>query len=178
MARIVGVDLPREKRVEIGLTYIFGMGRSRALQALTATGVDPNTRVRDLTDADVIALRDYIEANFETEGDLRREVQADIRRKTIALRTSTSKELEAWGYPVIPSQTNFFMVSLHDKTVQPTIQAFREKNILVGRPFPPMLNHLRVSIGRDEDMAKFLTAFKEIFPKRAAVSSTAAPVQR
>ncbi len=81
MARIVGVDLPREKRVEIGLTYIFGMGRSRALQALTATGVDPNTRVRDLTDADVIALRDYIEANFETEGDLRREVQADIRRK-------------------------------------------------------------------------------------------------
>ena len=104
--------------------------------------------------------------------------QADIRRKTIALRTSTSKELEAWGYPVIPSQTNFFMVSLHDKTVQPTIQAFREKNILVGRPFPPMLNHLRVSIGRDEDMAKFLTAFKEIFPKRAPVSSTAAPVQR
>jgi len=81
MARIVGVDLPREKRVEIGLTYIFGVGRSRAQQALTATGVDPNTRVRDLTDADVIALRDYIEANFQTEGDLRREVQADIRRK-------------------------------------------------------------------------------------------------
>ena len=81
MARIVGVDLPREKRVEIGLTYIFGVGRSRAQQALTATGVDPNTRVRDLTDADVIALRDYIEANYQTEGDLRREVQADIRRK-------------------------------------------------------------------------------------------------
>ncbi|MBK6763208.1 MAG: 30S ribosomal protein S13 [Micrococcales bacterium] len=81
MARIVGVDLPREKRVEIGLTYIFGLGRSRAQQALAATGVDPNTRVRDLTDADVIALRDYIEANFQTEGDLRREVQADIRRK-------------------------------------------------------------------------------------------------
>ena len=81
MARIVGVDLPREKRVEVGLTYIFGMGRSRALQALTATGVDPNTRVRDLTDADVIALRDFIEANYQTEGDLRREVQADIRRK-------------------------------------------------------------------------------------------------
>jgi len=81
MARIVGVDLPREKRVEIGLTYIFGVGRSRAQLALSATGVDPNTRVRDLTDADVIALRDYIEANFQTEGDLRREVQADIRRK-------------------------------------------------------------------------------------------------
>jgi small subunit ribosomal protein S13 len=81
MARIVGVDLPREKRVEIGLTYIFGVGRSRAQQALAATGVDPNTRVRDLSEADVIALRDYIEATFQTEGDLRREVQADIRRK-------------------------------------------------------------------------------------------------
>ncbi len=81
MARIVGVDLPREKRVEIGLTYIFGVGRSRADQALAATGVDPNTRVRDLSEADVIALRDYIEANYQTEGDLRREVQADIRRK-------------------------------------------------------------------------------------------------
>jgi small subunit ribosomal protein S13 len=81
MARIVGVDLPREKRVEIGLTYIYGIGRSHAKQALAATGVDPSTRVRDLSEADVIALRDYIEANFQTEGDLRREVQADIRRK-------------------------------------------------------------------------------------------------
>jgi histidinol-phosphate aminotransferase len=100
--------------------------------------------------------------------------QADIRKKTIALRTSTAKELEAWGYPVIPSQTNFFMVSLHDKTVQPTIAAFKEKGILVGRPFPPMLNHLRVSVGRDEDMQKFLAAFKEIFPKKAPVTSMAA----
>ena len=99
--------------------------------------------------------------------------QADVRKKVIDLRTKTSRELEAWGYPVIPSQTNFFMVSLHDKTVQPTIQAFREKNILVGRPFPPMLNHLRVSIGREEDMAKFLVAFKEIFPKKAAATSMA-----
>ncbi|MCU0299769.1 MAG: 30S ribosomal protein S13 [Candidatus Nanopelagicales bacterium] len=81
MARIVGVDLPREKRVEIGLTYIFGVGRSRAKEALAATGVDGHTRVRDLSEADVIALRDYIEANYQTEGDLRREVQADIRRK-------------------------------------------------------------------------------------------------
>ena len=100
--------------------------------------------------------------------------QADVRKKVIDLRTKTARELEAWGYPVIPSQTNFFMVSLHEKTVQPTIQAFREKNILVGRPFPPMLNHLRVSVGRDEDMAKFLVAFKEIFPKRAAATSMAA----
>ncbi len=81
MARIVGVDLPREKRVEVGLTYIFGVGRSLSQKALAATGVDPNTRVRDLSEPDVIALRDYIEANFQTEGDLRREVQADIRRK-------------------------------------------------------------------------------------------------
>ena len=104
--------------------------------------------------------------------------QTEIRKKVIVLRNSTSKELEAWGYPVIPSQTNFFMVSLHDKTVQPTIQAFREKNILVGRPFPPMLNHLRVSIGRDEDMQKFLVAFKEIFPKRAPVTSNMAGGQQ
>ena len=81
MARIVGVDLPRDKRVVVGLTYIFGVGRSRAEEALVATGVDPNTRVSDLSEADVIALRDYIEANYQTEGDLRREVQADIRRK-------------------------------------------------------------------------------------------------
>ena len=79
--------------------------------------------------------------------------EADVKAKIIDMRNKTSKVLESYGYPVIPSQTNFFMVSLHDKMVQPTIQAFREKNILVGRPFPPMLNHLRVSIGRDEDMA-------------------------
>lgn len=100
--------------------------------------------------------------------------QAEVRRMTIDIRNRTTKELEAWGYPVIPSQTNFFMVSLHDKTVQPTIMAFREKGILVGRPFPPMLNHLRVSVGRDEDMQKFLAAFKEIFPKRAAVTNNMA----
>ncbi len=81
MARIVGVDLPRDKRVEVGLTYIFGVGRSLSQKALAATGVDPNTRVRDLSEPDVIALRDFIESNFQTEGDLRREVQADIRRK-------------------------------------------------------------------------------------------------
>ncbi|MGE0816099.1 MAG: histidinol-phosphate transaminase [Vicinamibacterales bacterium] len=100
--------------------------------------------------------------------------QAEVKRMTIANRTKTTRELEAWGYPVIPSQTNFFMVSLHDQTVQPTIEAFRKKGILVGRPFPPMLNHLRVSVGREEDMDKFLAAFKEIFPKKAAVNSTAA----
>jgi small subunit ribosomal protein S13 len=81
MARLVGVDLPREKRVEIALTYIFGVGRTRSQQALAATGVDPNTRVRDLSDTDLVALRDYLEANVKIEGDLRREIAADIRRK-------------------------------------------------------------------------------------------------
>ena len=81
MARLVGVDLPREKRVEIALTYIFGMGRSRAVETLAQTGVSGDTRVRDLGDDDLVKLRDWIEANYRIEGDLRREVQADIRRK-------------------------------------------------------------------------------------------------
>jgi len=81
LARIAGVDLPREKRVEIGLTYIFGVGRTRAQQTLSATGVDPSTRVRDLSDDDVRLLREYIEGNFRIEGDLRREVQQNIKRK-------------------------------------------------------------------------------------------------
>jgi len=81
MARLVGVDLPRDKRLEVALTYIFGVGRTRAKEALTATGVSPDLRVKDLGDDELVKLRDYIEANFKVEGDLRREVQADIRRK-------------------------------------------------------------------------------------------------
>jgi small subunit ribosomal protein S13 len=81
MARIVGVDLPRDKRVEVALTYIYGVGRPSSQQTLAATGIDPNTRVKDLTDEQVLQLRDYIEANFKNEGDLRREVASDIRRK-------------------------------------------------------------------------------------------------
>lgn len=81
MARLVGVDLPREKRLEIALTYIYGVGRTRAKQALTATGISPDVRVKDLGDAELVALRDYLEGNFKLEGDLRREVAADIRRK-------------------------------------------------------------------------------------------------
>jgi small subunit ribosomal protein S13 len=81
MARLVGVDLPREKRVEVALTYIFGVGRTRSHQALAATGVSPDTRVRDLTDADLVQLRDYLESNVKIEGDLRREIASDIRRK-------------------------------------------------------------------------------------------------
>ena len=81
MARLVGVDLPREKRLEVALTYIYGMGRSRAKETLAQTGVNADLRVRDLSDDDVVKLRDWIEANYRVEGDLRREVQADIRRK-------------------------------------------------------------------------------------------------
>ena len=81
MARIAGVDLPREKRMEIALTYIYGVGRTRAKETLEATGVSPDLRVKDATEEDLVKLRDYIEANFKVEGDLRREVQADIRRK-------------------------------------------------------------------------------------------------
>jgi len=81
MARLVGVDLPRDKRVEVALTYIFGIGRTRALQTLAETAVSPDTRVRDLTDDDLVKLRDWIEANYRVEGDLRREVASDIRRK-------------------------------------------------------------------------------------------------
>ncbi|MBM3703691.1 MAG: 30S ribosomal protein S13 [Actinobacteria bacterium] len=81
MARLVGVDLPREKRVEIALTYIFGVGRTRSLETLTATGINPNTRVKDLEESDLIKLREYIESKFKIEGDLRREIASDIRRK-------------------------------------------------------------------------------------------------
>jgi small subunit ribosomal protein S13 len=81
MARIAGVDLPREKRVEIGLTYIFGIGRTSSRSALVATGVHPDTRVRDLSEDQVKLLRDHIEANYQVEGDLRREVAQSIKRK-------------------------------------------------------------------------------------------------
>ena len=81
MARLIGVDLPREKRLEIALTYIYGVGRTRAQQTLVATGISPDLRVKDLGDAELVALRDYLEGNYKLEGDLRREVAADIRRK-------------------------------------------------------------------------------------------------
>ncbi|CAQ00435.1 30S ribosomal protein S13 [Clavibacter sepedonicus] len=81
MARLAGVDLPRDKRVEIALTYIYGVGRTSSVKTLEDTGIDKNIRVKDLSDDQLIALRDYIEGNFKVEGDLRREVAADIRRK-------------------------------------------------------------------------------------------------
>ena len=81
MARLSGVDLPRDKRLEVSLTYIYGIGRTRALETLAGTGVSPDTRVHNLSEDDLLKLRDWIDANYQVEGDLRREVQADIRRK-------------------------------------------------------------------------------------------------
>ncbi|HEX7098989.1 MAG TPA: 30S ribosomal protein S13 [Acidimicrobiia bacterium] len=81
MARIAGVDLPRDKRLEIGLTYIYGVGRSRAVQICEATGIDPGTKVRELTDDEVARIRRFIDQNYQVEGDLRREVQQNIKRK-------------------------------------------------------------------------------------------------
>ncbi|HET7016969.1 MAG TPA: 30S ribosomal protein S13 [Streptosporangiaceae bacterium] len=81
MARLAGVDLPREKRLEVALTYIYGIGRTRAIETLSATGISGDTRVHQVTDDQLVHLRDWIDANYKVEGDLRREVQADIRRK-------------------------------------------------------------------------------------------------
>ena len=81
MARVAGADIPDAKRVEIALTYIYGIGRTRSAQILTETKVDKNIRVKDLTDDQLVAIRDHIEGNFKVEGDLRRDVNADIRRK-------------------------------------------------------------------------------------------------
>ena len=81
MARIAGVDIPRDKRVVIALTYIYGVGRTRSVEILKATEIDESIRVKDLSADQLVALRDYIEGNYKVEGDLRREVQADIRRK-------------------------------------------------------------------------------------------------
>ena len=81
MARLSGVDLPREKRVVVALTYIYGIGRTRAQETLEATGVNPDTRVKDLTEDELVKLRKHIDSNYQVEGDLRRDVQANIRRK-------------------------------------------------------------------------------------------------
>ncbi|MFC4465137.1 30S ribosomal protein S13 [Streptomyces xiangluensis] len=81
MARVSGVDIPRDKRVEVALTYVFGIGRTLSQKTLAETGVNPNARVRDLSEEELVKIREYVDNNIKTEGDLRREVQADIRRK-------------------------------------------------------------------------------------------------
>jgi small subunit ribosomal protein S13 len=81
MARLIGVDLPRDKRLEVALTYIYGIGRTRAKETIVAAGISPDLRVHELGDEELVKLRDHIEANYQVEGDLRREVAGDIRRK-------------------------------------------------------------------------------------------------
>ena len=98
--------------------------------------------------------------------------QADVKSKTLALRKKTTSELEAYGYETIPSETNFFMVHI-GREIQPVIDEFRAKKVMVGRPFPPMTTHMRVSIGTADEMDRFMKAFKEIFPAKSAVKTTA-----
>jgi histidinol-phosphate/aromatic aminotransferase/cobyric acid decarboxylase-like protein len=89
--------------------------------------------------------------------------QAQVKAVTLELRKKTTGELEGFGYKVIPSETNFFMVHIK-RPVVPVIEEFRKRGIAVGRPFPPMLEHLRVSVGAPDEMNRFMTAFKQIFP--------------
>jgi histidinol-phosphate aminotransferase len=96
--------------------------------------------------------------------------QADIKKRTIALRRKTQADLEAYGYETIPSETNFFMVSI-GREIQPVIQEFAQKKVAVGRPFPPMTKYMRVSIGTEDEMARFVTAFKEIFPAKTRTTA-------
>jgi len=98
--------------------------------------------------------------------------QADVKRKTIELRKKTASELEAHGYSVIPSETNFFMVGI-GREIQPVIEEFRQKKVMVGRPFPPMTTHMRVSVGTAEEMDRFMKAFKEIFPAKTRTTAAA-----
>jgi len=97
--------------------------------------------------------------------------QAEIKARTIALRKKVTAELDAYGYETIPSETNFFMVSLNGREVQPVIDEFRGKKVAVGRPFPPMTQHLRVSIGTEDEMERFMKAFKEIFPAKSRTTA-------
>jgi histidinol-phosphate aminotransferase len=98
------------------------------------------------------------------------ESQARIKKMTIDLREKTSSDLRAYGYDVIPSQTNFFMVHI-GREIQPVIEQFQAKKVLVGRPFPPMTQHMRVSIGTADEMDRFTKAFKEIFPGKSKTTA-------
>jgi len=146
---------------------IAALAAMRVGYAISTPEIIKQLRVYASNSVNVLAKHGAVASLKDTAG------QAEVKKKIVALRNKTTRDLEAYGYPVIPSQTNFFMVSLHDATVQPTIEAFKAKGILVGRPFPPMVDHLRVSVGLPDEMDKFTKAFKEIFPKRAQTSTAA-----
>jgi histidinol-phosphate aminotransferase len=143
---------------------IAALAAMRVGYAVAPAEIIQRMRPYSMNSVNVLAKWGAVASLKDTQG------QADVKAKIIALRNKTTSELEAWGYPVIPSQTNFFMVSLDGKTVQPVIEEFRKKGILVGRPFPPMLQHLRVSVGLPEEMDRFTKAFKELFPKKTAAT--------
>ena len=146
---------------------IAALAAMRVGYAISTPEIIKQLRVYASNSVNVLAKHGAVASLKDSAG------QAEVKSKIITLRNKTTRELEAHGYPVIPSQTNFFMVSLGDATVQPTIEAFKQKGILVGRPFPPMLNHLRVSVGLPEEMDRFTKTFKEIFPKKAPATSMA-----
>ena len=146
---------------------IAALAAMRVGYAISTPEIIKQLRVYASNSVNVLAKHGAVASLKDTAG------QAEVKKKIVSLRNKTTRELEAYGYPVIPSETNFFMVSLHDATVQPTIEAFKTKGVLVGRPFPPMLNHMRVSVGLPAEMDKFVVAFKEIFPKRAQASTSA-----
>ncbi len=146
---------------------IAALAAMRVGYAVSTPEIIKQLRVYASNSVNVLAKHGAVASLKDTAG------QAEVKAKIIGLRNKTTRELEAHGYPVIPSQTNFFMVSLEGRTVQPVIEEFRAKGILVGRPFPPMLNHLRVSVGLPEEMDRFTKTFKEIFPKKAATTTSA-----
>ncbi len=146
---------------------IAALAAMRVGYAISTPEIIKQLRVYASNSVNVLAKHGAVASLKDSAG------QAEVKSKIITLRNKTTRELEAHGYAVIPSQTNFFMVSLGDATVQPTIEAFKQKGILVGRPFPPMLNHLRVSVGLPEEMDRFTKTFKEIFPKKAPATSMA-----
>src|SRR5262249_45141877 len=134
MARLVGVDLPRDKRLEVALTYIYGIGRTRALETLKATGVSGDIRVHDLADEDVVKLRDWIDATYRVEGDLRREVQGDIRRKVeIGSYQGIRHRRGVAGHGQRP-QTNARPPQGRKKTVAGTKKAGEKKVAAPGTP--------------------------------------------
>jgi len=139
---------------------IAALAAMRIGYAVAPAEIIQRMRPYSMNSVNVLAKWGAVASLKDTQG------QAEVKSKIITLRNKTTAELEAWGYPVIPSQTNFFMVSLEGRTVQPVIEEFRQKGVLVGRPFPPMLQHLRVSVGLPEEMDRFLKGFKEIFPKK------------
>src|SRR5689334_7826056 len=115
MARLVGVDLPRDKRIEVALTYIYGIGRTSSQKILAATGIDPNARVHTLGDDELVKLRDAIEADYKFEGDLRREVQADIRRKIEIGVPGSCRSRSCGGCPPGPHGGGRHRIRLQDR---------------------------------------------------------------